>query len=117
MRPVVAINKAAGIGGIIIKERCLPKQKMTCASEVRKYYPSLGVAAGAALILLLGCWAAPADSSAGFTRSWAVEIVGGIEAADALAEKYGFTNIGQVCLRTYSPGENEFCIQKEGRGN
>ena len=31
-----------------------------------------------------------------YTNSWAVEVHGGPEAADALASKYGFINRGQV---------------------
>lgn len=32
-----------------------------------------------------------------FTNRWAVKITGGPEAADFIAEKYGFLNMGQVC--------------------
>lgn len=31
-----------------------------------------------------------------YLRSWAVEVSGGSATADALAHKYGFTNLGQV---------------------
>ena len=33
---------------------------------------------------------------AGFTDSWAVEVHGGIEAANEIAERHGFTNMGRV---------------------
>lgn len=33
-----------------------------------------------------------------FTNHWAVRITGGPENADQVAEKYGFLNIGQVCM-------------------
>ena len=32
----------------------------------------------------------------GFTDSWAVEVHGGIEAANEIAERHGFTNMGRV---------------------
>lgn len=31
-----------------------------------------------------------------FTNRWAVEVLGGSAAADTLAKKYGFINMGQV---------------------
>lgn len=31
-----------------------------------------------------------------FTNTWAVEVHGGQEAANGIAEKYGFVNLGQV---------------------
>ena len=33
---------------------------------------------------------------AGFTDSWAVEVHDGIEAANEIAERHGFTNMGRV---------------------
>ena len=33
-----------------------------------------------------------------YTNSWAVEIVGGDEVANRIAEKHGFNNIGQVSM-------------------
>ncbi len=46
-------------------------------------------------ILFFLAWGGLAFSS--MTNSWAVEVQsGGREAADALAIKYGFTNLGQV---------------------
>ena len=33
-----------------------------------------------------------------FTNSWAVEVVGGDSAADDLAERHGFSNLGKVSL-------------------
>lgn len=32
-----------------------------------------------------------------FSNSWAVEVNGGLNVADNVARKYGFTNKGQVC--------------------
>ena len=36
-----------------------------------------------------------------YTDSWAVEVQGGVEQADALAKKYGFVNMGQVYNNHY----------------
>ncbi len=48
-------------------------------------------------LLLALATAISSSSEAGtFTNSWAVEVNGGREAADQLAVKYGFTNLGQV---------------------
>jgi hypothetical protein len=58
-----------------------------------------------ALALLLARTCAAAD----MTNSWAVQVrTGGKEAADALAEKHGFINLGQVgpamdCAHSYDP--------------
>ncbi len=36
-----------------------------------------------------------------YTNSWAVAVEGGAEAADQLAAKYGFTNLGLVSSSLY----------------
>lgn len=41
-------------------------------------------------------------AEARYSSSWAVEVSGGSTTADALAHKYGFTNLGQVKLRYVS---------------
>ncbi len=37
-----------------------------------------------------------------YINSWAVAVEGGAEAADQLAAKYGFANLGQVTLYLYA---------------
>jgi len=50
------------------------------------------------IVLTAACVAAVSCSSAHtlYANSWAVEVEGGRDAADALAQKYGFENRGQV---------------------
>ena len=53
-------------------------------------------------LLLLSSWALPvlcdADAGAGatFTDQWAVHIEGGDAAAERIAQRHGFTNLGKV---------------------
>ena len=37
--------------------------------------------------------------AAAYTNSWAVEVAEGKATADALAQKYGFINLGKVTIR------------------
>ena len=39
-------------------------------------------------------------TGARYSNSWAVEVHGGSAAADALAHKHGFVNLGQVILHS-----------------
>jgi len=48
-----------------------------------------------------------------YSRSWAVEVSGGSATADALAHKYGFTNLGQVKFHNMTVKFNT-CALKSG---
>lgn len=49
------------------------------------------------LALYLG-FASPPCKARIYTNHWAVRIAGGPEVADRIAEKYGYRNMGQVCV-------------------
>ena len=53
------------------------------------------------LVLYLGLGSAPCAARV-YTNHWALRIAGGPAAADRIAEKYGYRNMGQVS--PWSPG-------------
>ena len=55
----------------------------------------------ALLVLVLTATLSGGEARA-YTNSWAVAVEGGAEAADQLAAKYGFANLGQVTLYLYA---------------
>ena len=62
--------------------------KMVCGAAVRR--GSLFV-----LVLYLGFGSTPCTARV-YTNHWALRIAGGPDAADRIAEKYGYRNMGQV---------------------
>ena len=83
---VVCLVAAGGGGGG--RKVGLKWGKMVCGAAVRR--GSLFV-----LVLYLGFGSTPCTARV-YTNHWALRIAGGPDAADRIAEKYGYRNMGQV---------------------
>ncbi len=65
------------------------------AAGIDNYGDMLQLVSLALLVLVLTATLSGGEARA-YTNSWAVAVEGGAEAADQLAAKYGFTNLGLV---------------------